>query len=114
MSATILVKNDKSTHDSGDTYHRPNKPPLILLKPLNRILRILGTLNQLPNPINRLCTLPTRRTPRDRTDVFKDTVQLIRRRWRGGNFQFELAALLAGVRGVVAGLVFCCGFGGGD
>jgi hypothetical protein len=41
-------------------------------------------------------------------------VQLIRRRRRGGNFQFELAALLAGVRGVVAGLVFGCGFGGRD
>lgn len=93
------------------TYNRPHKPLLILLKPLNRILRIPRPLHKLPNPIRSLLSHATR--PAHRRNVVQDTAQLVRGRRGGGDLQLELAALLLRVRGVVRGLVFCCGFGGG-
>jgi len=97
------------------TYHRPNKPALILLEPLNRILRIPGALDNLTNPVTSLVLRPSPSTTNShRADIIQNIPQLVHRRRRGGDLQLEIAALLARVRGVVGGLVFGCGFGGGS
>ena len=94
-----------------ETYNRPNKPILILLKPLQRILRISRPLDNLPRhvvlPLNALrFTLALGR------DVVEDIPQLVRRGRLSRDLELELGALVLGVVGVVGGLVLGGRFGG--
>ena len=91
------------------TYDRPNKPILILLKPLQRILRIPRPLNNLPGHV----VLPLNALPfTRRRGVVEDIPQLVRRGRLRRDFELELGALVLGVVGVVGGLVLGGGFGG--
>ena len=92
-----------------ETYNRPNKPILILLKPLQRILRIPRPLNNLPRHV----ILPLNGLPFAlRRDVVEDIPQLVRRGRLRRDIELELGALVLGVVGVVGGLVLGGRFGG--
>lgn len=65
------------------TYNRSRESVIILLKLLQRILCVAGTLDQLCNSICCLLTLATYTA--NRRDVIEDTAQLVCGRGRSGN-----------------------------
>lgn len=79
----------------GKTYNRPNKSPLILLKPFQSVLGITRSLDNLPRHVrlalNSLVPLCTRR------DIVEDTTQLVCRGRGLGDLELELGALVLGV-----------------
>lgn len=95
-----------------NTHNRPHKPPLILLKPLQRILRIPRPLHNLPRHIRLLLTPLLPNTLIAHTRVVEDTPDLVTGGGVSGDIELELGALVAGVVCVVGGLVFGGGFGG--
>lgn len=108
LARTPNPKSQVQVHDS--TYHRSSKVGIILFELLQRIIRIPSALHKLSNSIGNLLTLTT--DTANRRDIIKDTANLIESRRVSGDFEFEFAALFLCVGGVVACLVFCCGFAG--
>ena len=95
------------------TNNRPNKPsPPILLKPLQRILRIPRALDHIRRRISLAIPAGARRR-RIRRDVVEDIAQLVGCRGRGGDFELEVAAGGGGGcrRGALEDVVGVCGGG---
>lgn len=93
------------------TNNRPNKPsPPILLKPLQRILRIPRALDHIRRRISLAIPAGARRR-RIRRDVVEDIAQLVGCRGRGGDFELEVAAGGGGgcCRGALEDVVGVCG-----
>lgn len=106
LATDHLHQKPRPGYGKRNTYNRLNKAIAISLKSLNSILGILRITNEFGNGV---CLLISQTAcSGSRRDVIQDRTELVCCWVIGCDFQFELAALLLCVGGVIACLIFCC------